>query len=330
MLAAGASAGLAAAGSAAPAPLLPDLECDPPPQIWEEACHDGANAATGAFSSVHNARPANADEAFVAADRLAADAAFACARADRWRDADALVDLVAEVAGARAATLGQYSDGKGASPVCAHAADVRAEDVALVAALESARRAAAREYFESLAVESVLTLPGAQSRRTQGVAERRCAWLAEAGRRRAHDGVTSLSEENLSAGLLALSSALGAYDEAKAVCPGAAREAIDARRAVIADLIVAGMERGAAASREAREVGLTLFEEGGGGLPEFIRLQAVDEDRELFAQAGADRVDIAARQALRGADGGGRLARERLAAPVDLVREARLREDAGH
>lgn len=330
VLAAGASAGLAAAGSAAPAPPVPDLHCDLAPQLWADACVAGGRAAVGAHSAILESQDANADEALAAADRLAVEAVFACARAERWRDAVGLADLVAKVAGERAATLGQFTEGKGATPVCAHAADTRGEDLALLGLLENARRTAAREHFETLAIESVLTLPGAQSRRAQGVDESRCVWLSEAGRRRAHHGVARLREEDIPGGLMALSGALGAYDEAKAACRDDAREAVDARRRAISDLMVTAMASAEDASREAREVGLTLFEEGGGGLTELVRLEPLGEQRELLAHARPHRSEVASRQALGGADRGGRLFREGVAAPVDLVREARLREDAGH
>jgi len=124
---------------------------------------------------------------------------------------------------------------------------------------------------------------------------------------RAQRGARRLEDADISEGLLALSGSLRAYDRAQPACSGLAREDVAERRAAIADLLMTAMQSAPTASREAREIRLSLFEERTSGFTEFVGLETLGEQSALICHTGADGVDVAAHERLGGADSGGGL-----------------------
>lgn len=338
VFAAGAAAGLATASHAQPAPLFAAPACDGGPEAWALVCMERSRAIaeTGAIASLRGA-PLKRDvdlQADLSADEArAAEAAYACASAELWDDALLHADQLAGLAAERVVRTGSAERQDIPEPICADPV-AGAELDAFHAYIDLQRRAAARAALGEIRSAPVLSLPGSVARLEQGADEARCAWLAEAAFRRAQHGVRALAFDDASEGILKLASALSAYDEALPACRAVDMAGPDAlgvaeRRTAVSHLLMVSMRDVEAASREASEIRSALFDEGLRRLPELVRPETVAEQPELLVESRADDLDVAAHQPLGGADGGGGLQGEGLAAPERLVTQTGLREDPG-
>jgi len=326
-----ASAGLMVTTSnAAFAPPLEGLDCIGSPEQWTDPCVNGAREAARALGVARLRGSHTGDTELAEAERLSAIAAHACANAERWTDALGQVDSAAGIAGERAGLLGRPAEHVEVSMQCdAALARPNSEAQALDALLAADRLAHVHDAMSISCAGGLSDMLGAQSRLQRRVDDQRCIWLGEAGRVRAKRGARRLENAEIAAGLLALSGALRAYDAAQPSCSGLAREDVAERRGAIADLIMTAMQSAPTASREAREIRLSLFEERANGLTEFVGLETLREESAFVCHASFEGVDVAAHETLGGAHSGGGLTGQGFTAHEGLGDEALFGEDTG-
>jgi hypothetical protein len=317
----------AAYGQAAYAPPFEDVDCAGSAEAWVPICIDASEAASRALAMTRlRGEGSRGDAALEEAERLAAAAAHACAKAERWEDAERQVQAVAGLASDRAGILGYLPAIASHAPMCGGETYADAETAALDTYMSAERIARAQPRVAASCPGGAPTLPGAEARLARDAESRRCEWMSEVGRRRAGAGLDRLAEGDAASGLAQISHALRAYDEAQPACRGLAREEVAERRAALSDLITQALRSAPDASREAGEIRSALFQERGAGLTELVGLEGLREDAPLVCHAREDRVDGPAHQGLGVADGAGGLRGER-AGPLDgLVQQARLGE----
>lgn len=335
MTAIGLSTGLCVA--TANAASAPSYDCNVSVEEWADACVSGARDVARAFA-VARMRGASDDAAnddvLADAERLSAMAAHACANAERWSDALTQVGFAADAASTRAERLGRPVDAPEAAALCtASSAPSNAaagdENRALDLLLAAERTARMNDGLDAACGAGFASAIGAQARLERQVAARRCDWLAEAGRARAERGAGLIDQGEIAEGLLLLSGSLRAYDEAQPSCSGLAREEVAERRGAIADLIVTAMQDAPRASREAREVRRTLFEERRGGFSELIGVETFGEQSSFVCHARFSEAELTAHQTFGLADSRGGFARDGFAARTGLGEETLIWEGAG-
>ncbi len=174
-------------------------------------------------------------------------AAETCSSVDEWALAEALIDSAADVAATRAG-FGDLTAVAREPMLCGGDGERT-----LLNAYGDAHSAAHKRLA---APEAACVAAGTPDNATAvDPAQARCAWLTEAGARRAQQGAEALALYDAVDAMQHLSGGLSAFNRAVAVCPAAHKHAFDtARRSLVRALVTARGETGHAVSTAAGDV----------------------------------------------------------------------------